>query len=183
MMSGRAAEVDPKFAGIFIDVNYWTGALRITTICKAKAFLGKQFKILAQTLKAEREAIKTSTAKFDSSLESSADSKALAGWSSKSIPAKTETQIEDADIPMIDAEHALFAVYSAKAIDSEDDYEELEGLRMKVLRQSMEKLQKQALFNQKQPKKLPIKKKKESNTNTNSAPKTKMEEVKVDKER
>lgn len=159
MVGGRAAEIDVKFASISVDVNYWTLALQIAKICKAKAFLTAQFKTLSFGLRAERDAVKTSTDLFDDSiLETTASVEVVDGpgvptkriVSKFSIPEMAEQEeIEDADIPLIDGEHPLFAVYQSSAIEPEDDYEEIEMLRVKVLKQSMEKLQKQAMFNQK----------------------------------
>ena len=41
---------------------------------------------------------------------------------------------------MIDSSHSMYSVYKQKAIDLDDDMEELDELREKVLKQSMEKM-------------------------------------------
>lgn len=188
MVSGRAAEIDPKYSQISVDVNYWTLALQIAKICKAKAFLTKQYKTLTFRLKAERDAVKTSTDLFDHSiLETSASADGSGGASKHlskfSIPEMLEqAEIEDADIPMIDASHPLFTVYKEKAIDPDDDYEEIEELRIKVLKQSMEKLQKQAMFNKKKKNIAPKEESSNSSANSGATPST-PKEVAVDVER
>merc|ERR1712233_261244 len=55
MVSGRAKEIDAKYANISVDVNYWTLALKIAEIIKAKTFMIQKHKEFIQRLKKEKE--------------------------------------------------------------------------------------------------------------------------------
>ena len=65
MAGGKTSELGEQFANISVDVNYWTLALKITKICKAKAYITKKHRELMQKLQEEKEKIKESTDIFD----------------------------------------------------------------------------------------------------------------------
>ena len=147
MASGKTSELGQQFANISVDVNYWTLALKITQICKAKAFITKKHKELIKKLQAEKEKIKASTDMFDvnNANNNGNDKNEERINTAFLIPNLLEQEkIDDDDIPMIDASHSMYTIYKQKAIDLDDDMEELDEMREKVLKQSMEKLKKQA---------------------------------------
>jgi len=67
MVSGKAAEIDAKYGSISVDVNYWTLALKIAKVCKAKAFLLQRHKEIMSDLKKEKAAKESNTERFDDS--------------------------------------------------------------------------------------------------------------------
>ena len=146
MVSGKAAEIDAKYANISVDVNYWTLALKIAKVCKAKAFILQRHKEILSNLKREKQAKESNTEIFDDSNKSALQNESVSKFS---IPEMLEREsIKDCDIPLIDCGHSLYAIYKKQAVDADDDWDKIEDLRVKILKQSMEKLQKQALFNQ-----------------------------------
>eukprot|EP00484_Ammonia_sp_Unknown_P022917 CAMPEP_0197035306 /NCGR_PEP_ID=MMETSP1384-20130603/13148_1 /TAXON_ID=29189 /ORGANISM="Ammonia sp." /LENGTH=658 /DNA_ID=CAMNT_0042465353 /DNA_START=13 /DNA_END=1986 /DNA_ORIENTATION=+ len=150
MVSGRAAEIDEKYAHISVDVNYWTLALKITKICKAKAFITKEHQAFKQKLETER-AKKEGDHEMNllqSNTNSNVQTSSEVNVGKFLFPELLQQEkINDDKIPMIDSAHSLYSSYKEKAMEVDEFMDELDELRMKVLKQSMERLQKMAAYN------------------------------------
>eukprot|EP01083_Nonionella_stella_P006266 18233_1 len=143
MMSGKQHEIGPEYANISVDVNYWTLALRIGKICRAKAFMNKDYNEWKESLRKEKAKQKMDSEMFDQSTNSAYNEAANGDTvTTFCIPELLEHElIDDSDIPMIDASHKMYAVYKEKAIDFEDDWDEIEEERIRVLKRTMKKRQ------------------------------------------